>query len=64
VQGGERGGVTRDLSKSRSTLTKGFARAEFTRRGGGKGCATTNDVSTIEGKVETYVQNALDEIGP
>jgi len=56
--------LTRDLSKSRSKLTKSFTKAEFTRRGDDKGCATTNDVSTVEGKVETYVEDVLDETGP
>jgi hypothetical protein len=57
-------GLNKDVSKALSKFTKGFTKAEFKGNGSLQGCDTTGDVSAIQTKVDTYVEDVLDELTP
>lgn len=57
------GRLQSNVSATRSALTKGFTRAEFTSGGTSKGCQTVGDAATIAGTMEAYVEDVLAEIG-
>jgi pimeloyl-ACP methyl ester carboxylesterase len=53
-----------DVSKAQSKLTKLFTKAEYTGKGAPKGCATTNDVTAVEAKIEAFVADVIGDIAP
>jgi hypothetical protein len=55
-------GLTTDLSKARSKITKGFTKAEFKGSGATQGCDTTGDVVAIRDKGDALAEDNLDEL--
>jgi hypothetical protein len=53
-----------DISKAQSKISKGFTKAEYNGKGDPKGCATSNDVGVLEGKVEAHVADIVADLCP